>query len=329
MTGDTIINGTDIYTTYGAFISLDGYNGVVGWPASKPVEYNDWMEEDGIEVDLSALKLDSREFEVSFGIQRPDVSDVHTFYAFLCSEPTMTCSFNTLGLTNKTYRVLGMSSVDYFFTFGEVRVRLADDAPMKGYEYLAPSVTNPLPNSPFKLESTRFSDYGVRTLYGTLGSVAQRGSIKQFLLRNISTIDGSLYDPNPKLWNGSEWTQAQTHGTPKHQPIEVQLKCALTAPTTAEFWRNYNAFLHDLISPDNTKAALKKCEKTLSLDHDLLYCYYEGQSVEDVALWSDKIMTQFTVSMLVMSGLSEELIRFLAAESGILVITEDGNLIRV
>lgn len=328
MTGDTIINGTDIYSDYGAFVSLGGYNGVVGWPASKPVEMNNWMEEDGIEVDLSSLKLASHEFETSFGIQRP-IQSIHGFYSFLCSEAFMNCSFSSLGLTNKTYRVIGMSGIDYAFTFGEVRVRLADDTPMEDYEYVAPSVSHPLPVSAFRLNGTPLSAYGVRTLYGTLGTVAQRGAIKQFLLRDVSTINGSLYDPNPKLWNGSEFKPSDVHGTPKYTPVEIQLKCALTASTVQEFWQNYNAFLYDLISEDDSKAALRKCEKTLSFETDSLGCYYVGQSVEDVSLWSDKIMVQFTVSMLVMNGLSEEVIRFLAAESGILVITENGTFVKL
>ena len=330
MTGETIINGVDIYTTYGAFVSLDGYKTLVEWPATKAVEYNDWQEENGIEADLSALYLESHEAEVIFGIQR-DITDIHDFYAFIATNPTVTCTFNSIGITNKTYRVIGLSSLDYVITFGNMRVRLADDAPMEGYEYLAPSVTYPLPTSPFALGSTPFSAYGVRALYGTLGSVVQHGAIKQFLLRSISTKNGSFYDENPKLWNAqsSSWGRSSTHGTPKHQAVEVNLKCALSAPDKTEFWRNYNAFLYDLTKADTSQTVINRCKKTLTADSQSLDCYYEGQTVDDFTIWSDKLLVQFTLSMLVLSGLSEDIIRLLAAESGILVITEEGKFIRI
>ena len=202
---------------------------------------------------------------------------------------------------------------------------------MDGYSYLAPSVTYPLPLSPFSLGSTPFSAYGVRALYGTLGSVVQHGAIKPFLLRSISTKNGSFYDENPKLWNAqtNSWERSSTHGTPKHQALEINLNCALSAPTKAEFWRNYNAFLHDLICADNTLTPLSRCKKVLTADNQLIDCYYEGQTVDDFTIFRDAFWVQFTLSMLVLSGLTEDVIKLLAAESGILVITEEGKFIRI
>lgn len=330
MTGDTIINGTDIYTTYGAFVSLGGYNSLVEWPASKSVAYNDWQEEDGIEADLSALKLDSHEFEMSFGLQRP-IQDILEFYSFLCSSPTMTCSFVSIGLTDKTYRVMGLSSLDHAFAFGEIKVRFADDSPLAGYEYLAPSVSHALPVSAFCIEGTPLSEYGVRTLYGTLQSVFMQGSVKQFLLRNISTIHGSLYDANPKLWDAqsSSWSQSSTKGTPRFNAVEIKLNCALSAPTATEFWRNYNALLWDLTAPDDNKDNMEKCARVLTFEDEIWNTYYYGQTVEDVSLWPDKITVRFTLSLIALGGRSNELIRLLAAEDGSLIITEDNKQIKV
>ena len=328
MTGDTIINGTDIYTAYGAFISLGGYNGVVGWPASKPVEYNDWMEYDGIEVDLSALKLDSREFEISFGIQRP-AQDTLAFYDFLCSEPTMTCSFNTLGLTDKTYRVVGMSDVDYALTFGEIRVLFADDSPMDGYEYVAPSVSRSLPTSPLLLGGTPVSEYGVRILYGTIRGAFVKGQVKPFLLRNIRTSSGSMYDANPKLWNGEDWEISETKGVPKYKAIEINIKCSLAAPTVTEFWQNYNAFLWDLTAPDTSKELLRRCERELSFEDMMWPCYYNRQEIDDFSIWNDGVTICFSLSMIAMAGGPVEYTRLLATEGGSLIITEDGKHIKV
>ena len=55
------MDGVDVYATYGAFVVQDGYKGLVQWPALKEPDSNDWAEEDGIEVDLSAPVLDAKE----------------------------------------------------------------------------------------------------------------------------------------------------------------------------------------------------------------------------------------------------------------------------
>lgn len=330
MTGDTIINNVDIYTTYGAFVSYEGYRGVMEWPATKPVVYNDWQEENGIEADLSQLFFESHEAELSFGIQRP-IEEIHFLYDFLCTSPTMTCSLNSVGITNKTYRIIGMSSLDYAFAFGIIKVRVADDSPMEGYSYLAPSVVESVPTSVFQLDSVPLSNYGVRTLYGTLGSIASRGAVKSFLLRSNSIMNGSHYDENPNLWDAttSSFKRSTTHGTPKAKAVEINLKCALGATNKTEFWRNYNALLYDLVKQDTQKAGIHKCERAMSMNSTLLTCYYEGQTIDDFYMHGSRLTAQFTISMLVLAGLSEDLIRFLEAESGILVITEDGQFIRV
>ena len=66
MKGRLYIDGKDAYSEYGVFVTEGGYNGVVAYPPLKSVKSNDWQEMDGIEVDLSAPKLDTRQFPMDF-----------------------------------------------------------------------------------------------------------------------------------------------------------------------------------------------------------------------------------------------------------------------
>jgi hypothetical protein len=300
MTGDTIINGTDIYTAYGAFVHLDGYAGLVQWPASKPVEYNDWQEEDGIEADLSALRFENKEFSLTFGV-KGNASAMKAFYEFLCSAPTMTCNFASIGL-QRVLRVIGMSGLDYAFAFSAVVVDFADDAsPLDGYSYQAPSASHVRSDAAFTLDGNELSDYGITPLYTSLNKALLRPGVKPLLIRNVSTSDGATYDKNPKLWNGSAWTIDSSVGTVTKGAVELALTVGMTATSVAGFWRNYRAFLYDLTRQDANASALSKCLRTLRIDGetDNIRGYYLSQSVEDFTVFGDGyVMCKFTLSVM-------------------------------
>jgi len=67
MTNTLYIDNIDIYATYGVFVVEGGYKSLVAYPPLKEPEKNDWAEMDGIEVDLSEPKLDTRDFSIQFG----------------------------------------------------------------------------------------------------------------------------------------------------------------------------------------------------------------------------------------------------------------------
>ena len=60
------IDGNDAYLQYGVYVTSGGYNELVAFPPLKSVESNDWQEEDGVEADLSAPVLNTREVQVKF-----------------------------------------------------------------------------------------------------------------------------------------------------------------------------------------------------------------------------------------------------------------------
>lgn len=86
-----LINNTDIESVYGAIVVDGGYNGIMGWPASKPVDANDWHEYDGVEADLSSLKLASMSFTMKFGLKYSTPAQIEAFYRSLT--PCLSWSF--------------------------------------------------------------------------------------------------------------------------------------------------------------------------------------------------------------------------------------------
>ena len=300
MTGDTIINGTDIYATYGAFVHLDGYKGLVEWPASKSVEYNDWQEIDGIDVDLSSLHFESKTFPLTFGV-KGNADAMRRFYAFLCTSPTMTCNFASIGL-ERTLRVVGMTDLDYAFAFSAVIVNFADDdSPLEGYTYVAPSASHVRANSAYTLGGKALSDYGITPLYGMLNKALIRPGVKPLLIRSTRFSDGATYDKNPKLWNGSAWVISPTVGEVTESAMELALTVGMTATSVASFWANYKAFLYDLTKQDENASALEKCLRTLTIDgeSDSIKGYYLSQTVDDFAVFGNGyVMCKFTLSFM-------------------------------
>ncbi len=60
MTGDLIIDGSwDAYTNAG--VMVEDYTELLSWPGLKPLDINDWHEQNGIEPDLSSPKLNTRQ----------------------------------------------------------------------------------------------------------------------------------------------------------------------------------------------------------------------------------------------------------------------------
>ncbi|MCC8036700.1 MAG: hypothetical protein LIP02_00965 [Bacteroidales bacterium] len=67
-TGSLYVDGYDVYKQFGMYVVSGGWNELVAYPPLKTVNYNDWQEEDGIEADLSAPVLNTREVSIKFAI---------------------------------------------------------------------------------------------------------------------------------------------------------------------------------------------------------------------------------------------------------------------
>lgn len=68
LNGLYIIDGVDIWETYGAVILKGSYNSLLSYPSRKTPDYDDWFEQDFIDVDFSKPFFDSTDVTIKIGI---------------------------------------------------------------------------------------------------------------------------------------------------------------------------------------------------------------------------------------------------------------------
>ena len=298
MTGKLYIDGKDAYSLYQVFITDNGYKDLVAFPPLKSVESNNWAEEDGEEFDLSAPVLDTRELSIKFSFHG-NYARFGTFIELLSDRAYHDFNFTEIG---KTYRLRLVSQPDMLqiSTLGIFSLRFADDFPLSEYSYVAPSA-NIVPQQGYEIDGRDLSEYGVYVLKGGEAEIQKLPTVKKNLLQNIKTNSGAIYD--------GELVNFQTK--------DVKLNCLMRANNLSEFWRNYNAFLYDLVRPG---------ERQLYVDATCCEypCYYKSCSVTEFSPIG-KIWFQFSLALVFTSFrvLGEEFL--LASEDDFLIITEDDD----
>ena len=61
-----LLDGVDMYSTYGAAILKGSYNSLFAYPTAKEPLQNDWFEHDGLDVDLSERVFDPLSVNIQF-----------------------------------------------------------------------------------------------------------------------------------------------------------------------------------------------------------------------------------------------------------------------
>ena len=238
MTGGRLyIDGTDILAEFGVVVKEGGYAELLAYPPLKSVTTNDWQEEDGIEVDLSAPVLNTRELTINF-IALNGIEGIGALAALLSDMSYHDFYHGQMGRRYRL-RLVKQPNFQWSAELGFVAFRFADDFPLQGYEYKTP-VSSVSPYSDYGLDDRLMTEYGVRVLQGTLASIDKAPDVKPNLLRNIKTEQGALYD------NASVTFKSK----------DVQLNCLMRADNMAEFWRNYDALLFDLTRPGERRLSV-------------------------------------------------------------------------
>ena len=298
MTGQVFLDGEDIYTTYKVFITEGGYNGLLTYPPMKQIGHNDWLEEDGIEPDLSTPKLGSREFTISFASHiQPNATD---FIDKLSDGAYHTFTFMNLNILGRSYqlRLVSVSNLTLAKNIEVFSLTFADDFPLMNYSYIAPQSN--IPKTGYELDGRDLSEYGITITEGTLAEILKTPSVKKNLLQNYNYLNGAIYDGENVIF----------------QTKEVKLNCLMRSSSLIEFWRNYDAFLYDLARPEERMLYVENTDKTYP-------CYYKSCNVIKFAPVG-KIWLQFQLTLLFISFRTGEIDYLLAAEDDNLIITENG-----
>lgn len=311
MNGQLYIDNIDIFARYGVMIEEGGHNGVLSYPSLKePEQSNDWLEEDGIEVDLSDPQLNTKEFDIQFIAFNEYMAG--DFMALLSDGAYHAFQFNKIG-KSFVLRLVDESSKTQYVKAERFTLKFADDFPLDSYTYIEPS-SNTVDIQGYELDNRDFSEYGIMVLEGSEAQILKSPAVKQNLLRNLSNREGAIYDGQNVVF----------------QQKEVVLNCCLIATDLDEFWRNYNAFLYDLIrvneSIDNEGYTVRSAERSLYYEAtgEEYPCYYKTSKV---SLFSPngRIWCKFTLTLVFTSFRVGEDEFLLATEASELVATEDGE----
>lgn len=297
LTGRLYIDGNDAYSSYGVFVVEGGWNELIAYPPLKSVDSNDWQENDGIEVDLSAPVLDTRDVQLKIAISGL-FSRFFTLLELLSDGAYHTFECASIGRTYKL-RLVSQPSLTAAKVLGTATLKLADDFPLQDYTYQEPQ-SSVASYDDYTIDGKNFTTYGVRILSGTLDEIRKSPDVKKNLLRNIGTQSGATYDDQNVTYSSKD----------------VKIYCLLRADSLTEMWRNYDALLYDLIRADERTLWVNDLEQEFSF-------YYKSCQVTE--FYPDgKIWLRFTLTLTFTQDcrISDSDI-VLASEDNITIFTED------
>lgn len=333
MKGRLYIDGVDIWSEFKVAITDGGYNGLISAPNLKPIDYIDWLEEDGIEADLSNPVLDTKEFDMSFGCMDNDKKD--DFIHFITTTPYHDFEFKEIEADRKL-RLVSEQSKYTISTAQTFSLSFADDFPDKslvkyvdvwGTEDGKIIMTEDEINAIIKdevlalnssssklgekessidyyqqyyLDGIPFSAYGVTLLDGCYDEVTKIPSVKKNLLMNYRNKAGAKYD--------NSWV--------KFQAKDVTLKCCLRANSLKEFWNNYNSLIRALIQPHERKLHVVVANDTFS-------CFYKSCKTTFFTIIQDSVWYEFALTLTFTDFRPKKSYYVWGAENSRIIMTED------
>lgn len=301
MIGRLYIDGNDAYLQYGVYVVQGGWNELISMPPLKSVDYNDWQEEDGLEVDLSAPVLNTREVQVKFAV----AGLYSRFPAML--EMLSDGAYHDFDCVyiGRRYRLRLVSENSRSITrpLETVTMKFADDFPLDGYRYVAPT-SNVMPASDYLFDGDMFTKYGVRILQGTLAEVNKKAAVKPNLLRNINSVSGATYDKKNVTYKSKD----------------VKMTCLARAESIDQLWRNFDALLYDLIRPYEHVLRSNATEEAF-------YFAYKSCSVSEF-FPDGKIWLKFSLTLTVYRKVSDEEIKEALGLADITDTSEQARVVR-
>lgn len=287
--GTLTIDGADIFTKYGVVVSDGGLASLVRWPSLKEVESNDWFEEDGLEVDLSAPKLSSRDVEIPLSLVRGN--DILGFLAMLGSKTFHEVYSPDLGITFRLRYVSCGSVSTVNGEVGTASVTMADDFPLWKFTRNGLASTS-VPACGITIDGRDLSAYGARVLQGTVDSFRRAAESKTPLARDMAARDGLITDGvtggDLTVENGASYDNPAL----KRRSRNVTVKCLMSRMTAAAFAKNWRTFLYDLTRPESRTVTVAALEKSFR-------CHYSSCSVDRFYSATGGLWCEFSVGLVI------------------------------
>lgn len=243
------ISGVDIYQRFGIRPILGAYNELVNYPSLKSVESNDWAEEDGLDVDLSEPKIDSKKVSIPFycGL---GTDTILRFINVLAQRPFI-ASFTALNRAYKL-RLISNTKLQQISELGVFALDFSLDNPTI---YSQPNPSSDIARcEDYLIDEIPFTDYGARVLDGALNNIIKAPSLKEPLISKYDTQNGAIVDEDALC---------------RYKHKEVNIPILMRATNINEFWSNYDALLNALISPNARSLYVAALDRNFD-------CYYKS-----------------------------------------------------
>lgn len=264
------IDGHDAFNEYGIFVEQGGYNQVIQFPAFKPLEVTEWLDDDGIEVDLSSPKLDTRTLQIQFCIT--NIQYAEDLFDELSIGAYHTFEFKEL---NRTYR-LRMTQNGSFkskIRLGKLTLTFADDFPVIPTGNYYPLGKTGIRQVGYEVDGIDMSQFGAYVLEGTDESLRKAANVRENLKISTKDIHGVIYDDS----------------TVKFKSKDVTLKCLINCIGIDEFWRRYDALFAVLLDADERRFYYS----ALGNEYQ---CYYKSMNVSKFdILRGNRVWCEFSI----------------------------------
>lgn len=273
MKGLWYIDGIDIFVKYNIGIVRDGFNDLFVFPAFKDLYYNDWPENDGIDIDLSDPKLNNKTVDIKFASVTLDNEMIDSFIVFLTQPGYRTLTMTTLGrswqlrLNKESARNVERNTQEFTLQFYDDFPLITGSFTRKGYGFN-------LPKSEYKLDGISFSEYGLIVNKGK-AEIYKSPDQKTNLEVNIGTLNSVIYDTSRYVFKQKE----------------VTLQCSFLCENLDMFWNNYYSFFSDLTKPES---------RLLAVDYmnDVFECHYKSSSDFKIEIHPSYILCQFSLVLI-------------------------------
>lgn len=290
-----IIDGVDIYTTFGAVFAKGSYDGLFAYPTAKEPLQNNWFEQDGLDIDLSELYYEPKNVTIHFLLSSTvSVADL------IAKRDGLIALLNGAGYRNVNLGAYGRSFNLRYVSSSSPNIFGFDNNVLCGLEFDSEFVMdNPLqmfrandgsplifPKHPYysinkgtvTIDGINLKEYGmaVKTFAGT---ALDGDTVKEPLIRSFERLSGTIADCS---------TVAM-----KKSSRELQLSIIAIGASIGEIFDNYCALFSDLTVAGNRVITYGLLGKTFN-------CYYQSQSdlsLTDMRLNSEICMMEFTVNL--------------------------------
>lgn len=267
------VDHISVYLAYGLYTIKGGLYELFSYPPLKPPPHNNWYEHDGLEVDLSAPKLDSREVKIKCAF-RNGIEQFSRLIKYISDGKYHDWAFNLPIGGSYRLRYLGMSDLRVVGDMGLVTLHLADDFPLRNYIYRLQGHDLRIPQSTdYLIDGKKLTDYNISVLQGTLQEFSSAGQVKTNLVRNYDNHAGAIYDEHAL----------------KYEAREVKMYLLLQAYNGGQFWGAYLQFLYDLIRPNEREIYVSALQKTFK-------GYYKSGEITEIHVGRPRIVCKFTVT---------------------------------